>query len=183
MFIEKEPAKAAEDKKVKQALEKDPVQEKSAAQKELKGMAFPDQVKAVKPAEKEAQISGPATTASKQKDPYGELKRLFSEMGLPDKLVPSNVDNFTFDPSTGTLVITLKGTFSKQFDAENTVSFGRVITGTLQKGSFSGISGISRGSASIVEISRLKAGVVGIRGKLGPFAKTLEFRDEQIPSL
>ncbi len=116
-------------------------------------------------------------------NPAAELRRLFRENDLPDKLVPENVADFTYDPKTGTLVIQLNNAFSRQFDAENTVTFDKTISCNLRKGALTGITGIRRGSASIVEIKRTKPGVIAICGKMGPFSKTLEFKDEQLPSL
>lgn len=180
MYIEKEPAKAVENAKAKKALEKEPPPE-SKAKKDLKGLPYQDQVKAQSPRAPEAARTPEAVKA--KGDPVGELKRIFRDMDLPEKLVPANVLDFSFDAKTGALVIQLREAFSKSFDAENTVSFDRTISGTLKRGSLAGISGISRGSAAIVEMSRARAGVVAIRGKLGPFSKTMEFKDEQLPGL
>lgn len=181
MYIEKEPVKTVEDKKAKKALEKEPVEATKSKKKEgLKAtVGYAAQSKVVSPRE----APKPAESAQPEKDPVEDLKKLFREMDLPDRLVPANVADFTFDRATSTLVIQLKNAFSRQFDAENTVSFDKTIAGTLQKGAFTGVTGIRRGSASIVSIERTRPGVIGIRGKLGPFSKTLEFKDEQIPSL
>jgi hypothetical protein len=180
MFIEKEPQKAAEDLKAKKALDKEPPVE-AKARKDLKGMGYDEQVKAVQVRKDSArrQPEGPAAPS----DPVTDLRKLFTENNLCERLVPGNVETFTYDPASGALFVQLKEAFSKRFDAENTVSFAKTISGTLKAGSFSGLSGITRGSATIVSISRLQNGSIGIRGKLGPFAKTIEFRDEQIPSL
>lgn len=181
MFIEKEPQKTLDDQKQKKALDKEPPVENRGARKELKGLPYVEQVKAVQAREniQKRQPEGPGPSA----DPVTDLKKLFSDNGLCDKLVPTNVESFSYDPASGALVVKLKSAFSKRFDEENTVSFAQTITGTLKAGSFSGISGITRGSAVIVEILRTRSGVIGIRGKLGPFSKTVEFKDEQIPSL
>lgn len=181
MYIEKEPAKTVQDQKAKKALEKEPVQApKDKKKEELKAAGgYAAQSKAVSARE----APRPGQPAAPQKDPVADLKKLFREMDLPDKLVPENVADFSYDQATGALVIQLKNAFSRQFDAENTVSFDKTISGTIQKGVFSGLTGIRRGSASIVSIERTRPGVVGIRGKLGPFSKTLEFKDEQLPSL
>ena len=181
MFIEKEPAKAAENQKAKKALEKEPVPE-SKAKQELKGLPYQDQIKAQSP-KAPAAIRAGAEAVKAKGEPASDLKRLFRDMDLPEKLAPSNVVDFTFDAKTGGLAIQLKEGFSKSFDAENTVSFDKTVSGTLQRGSLSGISGISRGSASIVEMSRARPGVIAIRGKMGPFSKTMEFKDEQLPGL
>jgi len=180
MYIEKEPTKAVADQKAKKALEKEPVDATKKKKEEVKAaQGYAAQTKVVSARE----APKPGQPAAGQKDPVSDLKKLFREMDLPDKLVPANVLDFHYDQGSGSLTITLKNAFSRQFDAENTVSFDQTISGTLQKGSFTGISGIHRGSASIVEIARTRPGVIGIRGKLGPFSKTLEFKDEQIPSL
>jgi len=182
MFIEKEPQKAVEAKKAKEAMAKEPVTEKPSVKKELKGLPYQDQVKAVSPREKKT-AAGRTPEAVQTKDPVSELKKLFREMNLSERLVPANVVNFNYDRGSGVLTIELKESFSRKFDAENTVTFDRHISGVLRKGSLSGIEGIRRGNAAIVEIERLREGVIGVRGKLGPFSKTLEFKDEQIPSL
>lgn len=180
MYIEKEPEKTVKEQQAKKALEKEPVDPAKAKKKEeLKATTgYVAQAKAVS-----ARDQVPSPSSAPKKDPVAELKKLFREMDLPDKLVPENVINFTYDAGSGRLVIELKSAFSKQFDAENTVSFDKTISGTLERGRFTGIAGVRRGSASIIEIARLRPGIVGIRGKMGPFSKTLEFRDEQIPSL
>lgn len=179
MFIEKEPAKTVQDQKAKKALEKEPVETaKSKKRDEVKATAgYVAQSKVV------AQREASAPVPEGRKDPVSDLKKLFRDMNLPDKLVPENVVDFTYDASTGALVVQLKNGFSKQFDAENTVTFDKTISGTLKPGQFTGITGLKRGSASIVSITRSKPGMIAITGKLGPFSKTLEFKDEQIPSL
>jgi len=182
MFIEKEPQKAIEDKKLKQAVEREPL-DPSKAKKDLKGLAFAEQVKAV--SAKPKQQPGPATpkAPAHKKDPVAELKKLFRDMSLPDRLVPTNVESFTHNPGTGDLAIVLRDSFSRSFDAENTFTFEKTIVGHISRGSFSGIAGIRKGSAAIVDISRVRDGVLGFRGKLGPSGKALEFKDEQIPSM
>ena len=180
MFIEKAPEKAAKNKEAQKALEKEPVAQPATKKDELKGLPYQDQVKATSPRKDEPKR---AVDAVQAKDPVGDLKKLFNEMGLTDKLVPANVESFTFDPKSGALSISLKAGFSRQFDKDNTVTFERSITGTLTKGALTGISGIKRGSAAITDISRPRSGIVAIRGHVGPFSKTLEFKDEQIPSL
>jgi len=181
MFIEKEPVKAAEAKKVKDAIQKEPTPEPK--KKDLQGMAFEDQNKALSTRGKAAPDIAKAPAAPAKGDPLEEVRRLFRENDLPEKLVPANIVDFRHNPASGALTITLKAGFSRKFDEENTVTFDRVISGVLQKGSFSGISGITRGSATITAMSRAKAGVVAIRGKLGPFGKTMEFKDEALPGL
>lgn len=181
MFIEKEPQKAAEAKKARDAVQKEPPVEQGK-RKDIKAMPYQDQVKAVSPREKKAP-AGRAPEAIQAKDPVADLRALFREMNLSEKLVPGNVQSFSYDRASGMLVIELRESFSRKFDNENTVTFERSISGVLRKGSLSGIDGIRRGSAAIVEIDRVREGVIGIRGKLGPFSKTLEFKDEQIPSL
>lgn len=180
MYIQKETEKMAKDKEIKKAIEKEPPQQKK--KDELKGLPYADQKKKVQAREKTVQKT-PQPEGPTQKDPVSDLKKLFRDHSLPDKLVPTNVVDFRFEPSTGALVIHLKSAFSKSFDAENTVSFDQVITGVLKDGSFEGITGITRGNANIVGITRIRPGVIGIRGKMGIFSKTLEFKDEQIPSL
>ncbi|MBM4394191.1 MAG: DUF538 domain-containing protein [Deltaproteobacteria bacterium] len=182
MFIEKEPQKAVENKKAKESLAKEPVAEKAPAKQALKGLPYNDQVKAVSPREKKAP-AGRTPEAVSAKDPVSELRKLFREMNVCDKLVPGNVVNFTYDRASGSIAIELRESFSRKFDAENTVTFERHVSGVLRKGSLSGLDGIRRGTAAIVEIERVREGVTAIRGKLGPFSKTVEFRDEQIPSL
>lgn len=181
MYLDKEPAKTVQDQKAKKALDKEPPEAAKAKKKEemkaAGGFAAQTKVVAAREPPKPGQVAAP------QKDPVADLKKLFREMDLPDKLVPENVADFSFDPGSGALVIQLKNAFSRQFDAENTVTFDKTISGTLQKGSFNGLTGIRRGSATIVSIERTKAGVIGIRGKLGPFSKMIEFKDEQIPTL
>lgn len=181
MFIEKEPAKAAEAKKVKEAVQKEPAPEPK--KKNLQGMAFEDQTKALSTRGKDPIATPKMPSAPANADPLTEVRRVFRDADLPEKLVPTNIVDFKHDPGSGALTITLKAAFSRKFDEENTVQFDRVISGVVQKGSFSGISGITRGSATIVSMSRLKPGVVAIRGKLGPFGKTMEFRDESLPGL
>jgi len=183
MFIEKEPQKAAEAKKAKQALQKEPVVDKpKSAKADLKGLPYQDQVKAVSARERKA-AAGRTPEAVQAKDPVAELRQLFREMNLCDRLVPGNVASYNYDRASGSIVIELRDSFSRKFDAENTVTFDRTISGVLRKGSLSGIDGIRRGTAAIVEIARSREGVTSIRGKLGPFSKTLEFKDEQLPSL
>lgn len=120
---------------------------------------------------------------SQKKDPVKGLRELFSRMDLPTKLVPENVVDFHFDSSSSTLSIELKNSFTKQFDADNAVTFEKHITAVLENGRLAGISGIKRGSARIVEISRSKPGEIAITGRLGPFSKTLRFMDSQLPAL
>jgi hypothetical protein len=118
-----------------------------------------------------------------QEDPVTALRALFAQMDLPQKLVPSNVANYNYDPASGSLLIQLKSSFSKQFDAENTVTFEKEISGVLRKGSLTGITGIKRGSASITSIERSRPGIFAITGKLGPFSKKVEFKDESVPDM
>ena len=184
MFIDKEPQKAVDDLKAKKALDKEPVAEIKSARKEgLKGLPYEDQVKATSMRDKKNELLPRAPEGVAGKDPIGELKNLFSQMGLCERFVPNNVVSYDYEPKSGALVVHLAAGFSKQFDAENTVTFGKTISGTLKNGSFSGVSGITRGSATIVEISRKAPGVIAIRGKMGPFSKSIEFKDDQIPSL
>jgi hypothetical protein len=180
MFIEKEPPKAAEAKKVKEAMAKEPAPE--GKKKDLQGMGYEEQVKKVSP-RAAAPVQAKLPAAPQNEDPVEALRRLFRENDLPDKLVPANALEFKHDPASGALTIVLKNGFSRKFDEENTVTFDRTISGVLQKGAFSGISGITKGNATITSMSRARAGIVAVRGKLGPFGKTMEFRDEALPSL
>lgn len=180
MFIEKEPAKAAEAKKVKESLAKEPAPE--GKKKDLQGLGYDEQVKKVSPRAAETP-KAKLPAAPDKVDPVEALKRLFRENDLPEKLVPTNVADFQHDPGSGALTIQLKSGFSRKFDEENTVTFEKTISGVLSKGSFAGISGITKGSATITSMSRSAPGMVAIRGKMGPFGKTLQFREAALPSL
>lgn len=182
MFIEKEPAKAAEAKKVRDALQKDPAPQ-PAGKKGLQEMGFQDQSKALSARKPVAMASPSLASAPAGGDPVAEVRRLFRENDLPETLVPTNLVDFRHDPASGALTLTLQSMFSRKFDPENTVRFDRVIAGVLQKGSFSGISGITQGGAAIVAMSRSRPGVIAIRGRVGPFGKSMEFRDEALPAL
>ena len=177
MFIEKEPAKAAEAKKVRDNLQKEPAPA-PVRKKGLQEMGFEDQNKALS-ARKPVSMPRAPTGG----DPVTEVRRLFRENDLPETLVPTNLVDFRHDAGSGALTLTLQTAFSRKFDDQNTVRVDRVVSGVLQKGSFSGITGITRGSAAIVAMSRSKPGVVAIRGRVGPIGKSMEFRDEALPSL
>lgn len=180
MFIEKEPAKAAEAKKMKEEAAREPV--KDPKKREVPAGGFAEQSRKASPrTQQESKPRLPA--APENKDPVEELRRLFRENNLPEKLVPTNVVDFRHDPSSGALTITLKSGFSKKFDEENTVTFDRTISGVLKPGSFSGLSGVTKGSATITAMSRSRPGKIAISGKLGPFSKTLEFEEASLPSL
>lgn len=185
MVLGKEPPKAvkdAEDRKKTMAREPpQPKKDKKAELKTMKG-GFRAQTKAVSAREQVPANQG-AVAAKKSPEPHGDLKKAFRDNDLPERLVPTNVESADYDRKTGNLSITLKNGFSKRFDEENTITFEKRVSGHLSKGCLAGISGIRRGSASIVSITRKEPGVVSIKGKLGPFSKTLEFRDEQLPSL
>ncbi|NOZ01142.1 MAG: DUF538 domain-containing protein [Deltaproteobacteria bacterium] len=184
MVLSKEPPEAVDAKKTaKKDAARDPIPANKAKKTELKEMrgGYAAQARAVS-AREQVPKQG-AVAAVKSPDPIGALQKAFRDMDLPEKLAPTNVESVDYDPKTGDLSITLKSGFSKRFDEENTITFEKNVSGNLTRGAFSGISGIRRGSASIVSISRKGPGVVAIRGKLGPFSKTLEFRDEQLPNL
>jgi hypothetical protein len=179
MYIKKDPEKSGEAKAKKTAqpeLEKPkkPAVDARLVASSTKGMAKAETAQE----QKRAQPEGPG-----QEDPVAALRALFAQMDLPQKLVPSNVQSYNYNPATGSLVIQLKSSFSKQFDAENTVTFEKEISGVLRKGSLTGITGIKRGSASIISISRSRPGVFAITGKLGPISKTVEFKDESVPDM
>jgi len=180
MFIEKEPAKAAEAKKMKEEAAREPVKDPKKREAAVGG--FAEQTRKVSPRTQEDRKTR-LPAAPQNKDPVEELRRLFRENNLPEKLVPTNVVDFHHDPASGALSITLKSGFSKKFDEENTVTFDRTISGVLKPGSFGGLSGITKGSATITAMSRSRAGKIAISGKLGPFSKTLEFDEASLPGL
>ena len=180
MFVEKDPPKSADARKAREILAKEPAPD--SKKKGLQGMGYDEQVKKVSPRVPE----GPAArlpAASGRKDPVAALKQLFRENDLPDRLVPSCAVDFRYDPASGALSIVLKSGFTRKFDAESTLTFDRTLSGVLRKGSFSGIEGISRGGTAITSIARSVPGQVAILGRSGPSAKTMEFRDEALPSL
>jgi len=185
MVIGKDPPKEKDEGKTagKVRLEDlpDPARAKKKAELKKKG-GYRAQAMAVSAHEQVPGKKG-AAAATKKADSIGELKKLFRDMDLPEQLAPNNVEGVDFDPKNGNLTIRLKNSFSKQFDQENTITFEKTISANLTRGSMAGISGIRRGSATIVSITRKAPGVVAILGKLGPFSKTLEFRDEQLPTL
>ena len=114
---------------------------------------------------------------------YAELVELFKAMDLPEKLVPKNVVDYHYDRSSGNIKIRLSSGFEKAFDKENVLKFDSVIEGRLKHGEFTRITGIHRGSASIVSVHRSRPGHIAITGKLGFFHKTIEFADSVIPDL
>lgn len=115
--------------------------------------------------------------------PVEELKALFIQNDLPPQLVPNNVVEYHYNPSSGDLKVKLASGFEKAFDKENVLKFDSVIEGRLKPGKFTRIKGIHRGSASIISVERAKPGFVAITGKLGWFKKTLEFSDSALPDL
>ena len=184
MVLGKEPPGNEEKKATKKAAKLDPPAPRKAKKAELKEMkgGFRAQTKAVSAREQVPGSKG-AVAAKKGPAPLSDLRKAFQDNDLPERLVPTNVESADYDAKTGSLSITLKNSFSKRFDEDNTITFEKNISGNLARGAFTGITGIKKGSASIVSISRKEPGVVAIKGKLGPFSKTLEFRDEQLPSL
>mgnify|MGYP000846715538 FL=1 len=180
MFVEKEPAKAVEAKKLKQALEKEPAPETRS--KDLKGLGFDEQKKALS-ARARTEPLAPGKREPVKGDPAQELRRLFRSHDLPDRLVPANVTDFRFDRGSGLLTITLRAGFARRFDRENTLAFDKVVSGVLQKGAFAGISGITCGSSAVTGISRTGPGLILLEGRLGPSGKPVQLKDESLPGL
>ena len=180
MYLKKDEAQAKKAKTAKEQTKEAPKKESKAKEQARKQVA--SVVTKASSVGSRTQVPKGRKPDSK-KDPVQELKELFSRMNLPEKLVPTNVVDYEYDPSSGAISIELKSSFTKQFDADNAVTFEKRITGVLENGKISGISGIRRGSAKIVEIKREKPGEVAITGKLGFFSKTLRFKDSQLPSL
>ena len=179
MFIEKEPKKAVENQKVKKAVDKEPSEIKKP-KKDLKAKPYQEQLKATSPRAKKQEI---VKAADQKKDPATELRKMFRDMDMPEKLAPSNVDHFHYDAKTGSLTISLKGAITRQFDKDNTITFEDSISGTIHKGAFTGIDGIRKGHGQITSIVRLHMDVVAMRAELGHDSKTLQFRDKKIPAL
>jgi len=174
MFIEKEPRPEAA--KAQKPKVPEPVETKKPPKKDMASMTYKEQVKTVSSGKKTA-------AALPKKSPVEELRALFAQFNMPANLIPNNVEKFTFDKNSGRLVIELKNSFKKEFNEENVLSFDGTITGTLKSGQFTSVTGITKGTASITDIKRVRDGVIGIKGKLGPFSKTLEFKDEDIPPM
>lgn len=179
MYIKKDPEKSGEAKAKKIPQPEVEKPKKASLDARLTATSTKASAKAqIAQERRSAQPEGPG-----QEDPVTALRALFAQMDLPQKLVPNNVEGFDYDAASGSLVIRLKASFSKQFDAENTVTFEKEISGVLRKGSLTGIKGIKRGSASIIAVTRSRPGVFAITGKLGPFTKTVEFKDASVPDL
>lgn len=128
-------------------------------------------------------LPGEPGSGQKKSTAVGELKQLFVEMDLPDKIIPNNVKTYKYNRSSGELDVQLQSGFEKAFDKDNIIKFDNHIKGRLKSGVFDRIKGITRGSASIVSMKRGKPGFVEITGKLGFFSKTLTFADESLPDL
>lgn len=182
MFIEKKPNAAVESKKAKVVAEREsPVE--STRKKDLQGLAFDDQSRRLSARQPADSTRLPQGEASYGAEPLGEVRRIFREADLPDRLVPTNLVAFTHDPGSGALTMTLRSSFTRKFNDQNTIRFEQVISGILRPGSFSGIRGIRRGMAEIDAMSRARSGVVSIHGRLGPVGKSVEFQDDTLPSL
>jgi len=128
-------------------------------------------------------LPGEPGSGHKKLTAVSELKQLFVEMDLPDRIVPNNVKTYHYNRSSGELKIQLQNGFEKAFDKENIIKFDHYVEGRLKSGVFDRIKGVSRGSASIVSMRRGKPGFVEITGKLGFFSKTLTFADASLPDL
>ncbi len=128
-------------------------------------------------------LKGEPGSKHKKQDAVAELKQLFVEMDLPDRIVPNNVKSFHYNRSSGELRIELHSGFEKAFDKDNVIKFESHVEGRLKHGVFDRIKGVTRGSASIVSIERGKPGHVDITGKLGFFHKTMTFADSAIPDM
>lgn len=128
-------------------------------------------------------LPGEPGSRHKKLSTVSELKQLFTEMDLPDKIVPNNTKSYHYNRSSGELQIHLRNGFEKAFDKENIIKFDNQIEGRLKPGVFDRIKGVSRGSASIVSMNRGKPGFIDIKGKLGFFSKTLTFADADLPDL
>ena len=124
-----------------------------------------------------------APLIDKKKDPYSALKQLFRQMNLPEKLAPANVLAFQFDPATGALNIQLKNAFSQQVDGKNTLRFEAEIFGTLAKGVFWGIGGITKDGLAVTAFERSLPGVIRIRGEFGAGRPSIDIKDFVFPSL
>lgn len=179
MYIQKEPERLGATKTQKA---KEEVLEKSSKKKKsLGGLTYDEQQKALKPKKVSAQTA--VARQEERSSAVEKLKAIFRENDLPPNLVPNNVEKFAYDPASGNLVMELKNSFTKHFSEEHALTFEKVITATIKRGELLNITGIRKGSASLIEIRRSRPGYIAIRGKLGPFSKTLEFKEVDIPSM
>lgn len=121
---------------------------------------------------------------------YVQVQAILKKHNIPGVVLPMNIKDYEYKPSSGALKLTLTNGFNKQIiDAKgkaHDIKFEQVLEMKLEGSRLSDIRGITvptSHGARMTDIAVLGNGYLSLTGRVGFFSKTLEIKQTDFPSL